>query len=124
MHVAETRIDSSVAAMIAGTVPLQIILMRLLAALGVLRKQNLPHSLVALAGDIAAGDSPPNADGWHIAISAEKSGTPIGTLTVHNSTLAENEASVAGGGLYNAGNVTLTRVTFQDNLPDECVGCP
>ncbi|MDH5282235.1 MAG: EamA family transporter, partial [Thermoleophilia bacterium] len=31
VHVAETRIDSSVAAMIAGTVPLQIILMRLTA---------------------------------------------------------------------------------------------
>ncbi|MGH3128855.1 MAG: EamA family transporter, partial [Gaiellaceae bacterium] len=29
VHVAETRIDSSVAAMIAGTVPLQVILMRL-----------------------------------------------------------------------------------------------
>jgi drug/metabolite transporter (DMT)-like permease len=32
VHVAETRIDSSVAAMIAGTVPLQIILFRLVAA--------------------------------------------------------------------------------------------
>ena len=31
VHVAETRIDSSVAAMIAGTVPLQIILLRLLS---------------------------------------------------------------------------------------------
>lgn len=31
VHVAETRIDSSVAAMIAGTVPLQVILMRLAA---------------------------------------------------------------------------------------------
>ena len=31
VHVAETRIDSSVAAMIAGTVPLQIIAMRLAA---------------------------------------------------------------------------------------------
>jgi drug/metabolite transporter (DMT)-like permease len=31
VHVAETRIDSSVAAIIAGTVPLQIILLRLLA---------------------------------------------------------------------------------------------
>lgn len=29
VHIAETRIDSSVAAMIAGTVPLQVILMRL-----------------------------------------------------------------------------------------------
>ncbi len=52
----------------------------------------------------------------------------FGTLTVHNSTLAENEASVAGGGLFNAnenaGSVTLTRVTFQDNSLPECVGCP
>jgi drug/metabolite transporter (DMT)-like permease len=32
VHVAETRIDSSVAAMIAGTVPLQIIVLRLIAA--------------------------------------------------------------------------------------------
>jgi drug/metabolite transporter (DMT)-like permease len=32
VHVAETRIDSSVAAMIAGSVPLQIIVLRLLAA--------------------------------------------------------------------------------------------
>jgi len=32
VHVAETRIDSSVAAMIAGTVPLQIIVLRLLAS--------------------------------------------------------------------------------------------
>jgi drug/metabolite transporter (DMT)-like permease len=32
VHVAETRIDSSVAAMIAGTVPLQIILLRLVTA--------------------------------------------------------------------------------------------
>jgi drug/metabolite transporter (DMT)-like permease len=31
VHIAETRIDSSVAAMIAGTVPLQVILMRLVA---------------------------------------------------------------------------------------------
>ena len=31
VHVAETRIDSSVAAMIAGTVPLQIIVLRLVA---------------------------------------------------------------------------------------------
>ncbi len=31
VHVAETRIDSSVAAMIAGTVPLQIIGLRLIA---------------------------------------------------------------------------------------------
>ena len=34
MHVAETRIDSGVAAMIAGSVPLQIVLMVICAVIG------------------------------------------------------------------------------------------
>jgi drug/metabolite transporter (DMT)-like permease len=41
VHVAETRIDSSVAAMIAGTVPLQIILMRLASGQDVARATRL-----------------------------------------------------------------------------------
>lgn len=49
VHVAETRIDSSVAAMIAGTVPLQIILMRLLAAESPARATRL-STLAGLAG--------------------------------------------------------------------------
>ena len=41
VHVAETRIDSSVAAMIAGTVPLQIIALRLLAGEGTARGNHI-----------------------------------------------------------------------------------
>src|SRR5205809_770971 len=37
-------------------------------ALAVLRSENLPRSLVAIAGDIAAGDNPPDSDGWRVAI--------------------------------------------------------
>jgi drug/metabolite transporter (DMT)-like permease len=49
VHVAETRIDSSVAAMIAGTVPLQVILMRTATGDRVSRRMRL-WTLVGLAG--------------------------------------------------------------------------
>src|SRR5215831_12529866 len=49
VHVAETRIDSSIAAMIAGTVPLQIIGMRLVAGEDVARATRL-STLAGLAG--------------------------------------------------------------------------
>jgi drug/metabolite transporter (DMT)-like permease len=49
VHVAETRIDSSVAAMIAGTVPLQIILMRLASGQDVARATRL-STLTGLLG--------------------------------------------------------------------------
>jgi drug/metabolite transporter (DMT)-like permease len=49
VHVAETRIDSSVAAMIAGTVPLQIILMRLTASENPARATRL-STFAGLAG--------------------------------------------------------------------------
>jgi drug/metabolite transporter (DMT)-like permease len=49
VHVAETRIDSSVAAMIAGTVPLQIIAMRLAAGDDPARNTRL-STLTGLAG--------------------------------------------------------------------------
>jgi drug/metabolite transporter (DMT)-like permease len=49
VHVAETRIDSSVAAMIAGTVPLQIIALRLLAGDSPARATRL-STLAGLAG--------------------------------------------------------------------------
>jgi drug/metabolite transporter (DMT)-like permease len=49
VHVAETRIDSSVAAMIAGTVPLQIILMRLAAGQDAARATRL-STLTGLVG--------------------------------------------------------------------------
>jgi drug/metabolite transporter (DMT)-like permease len=49
VHVAETRIDSSVAAMIAGTVPLQVILMRLASGQNVARATRL-STLTGLVG--------------------------------------------------------------------------
>ena len=49
VHVAETRIDSSVAAMIAGTVPLQIIALRLASGESVSRATRL-STLAGLAG--------------------------------------------------------------------------
>lgn len=49
VHVAETRIDSSVAAMIAGTVPLQIIAMRLAAGENPVRATRL-STLAGLVG--------------------------------------------------------------------------
>jgi len=49
VHIAETRIDSSVAAMIAGTVPLQIIVLRLLAAESPARATRI-STLAGLAG--------------------------------------------------------------------------
>jgi thiamine biosynthesis lipoprotein len=70
-------------------------------ALSVLRSENLPTCLVALAGDIAAGDAPPGTDGWRIAVAGEKSGAPIGTLTVHNtcvSTSGDTEQFIEIGG--------------------------
>jgi drug/metabolite transporter (DMT)-like permease len=49
VHIAETRIDSSVAAMIAGTVPLQVILFRLASGESVARATRL-STLAGLAG--------------------------------------------------------------------------
>jgi drug/metabolite transporter (DMT)-like permease len=49
VHIAETRIDSSIAAMIAGTVPLQIILMRLASGQNVARATRL-STLAGLLG--------------------------------------------------------------------------
>jgi predicted outer membrane repeat protein len=42
----------------------------------------------------------------------------------------ENTANNDGGGILNEGTLTLTRVTFQNNTPNDCVdvfggtGCP
>ena len=57
VHVAETRIDSSVAAMIAGTVPLQVIIMRLASGQNVARATRLSTvtGLVGLGLVVAPG---------------------------------------------------------------------
>ncbi len=66
VHVAETRIDSSVAAMIAGSVPLQIVLWRTLARDRVAR-QTIVAAAVGLAG-LALIVVPGGIDGGSAAI--------------------------------------------------------
>ncbi|MBX3448766.1 MAG: FAD:protein FMN transferase [Planctomycetaceae bacterium] len=39
-------------------------------ALNVLKSNGLKHALVAIAGDIAAGDPPPDAPGWRVGVAA------------------------------------------------------
>jgi hypothetical protein len=47
-------------------------------------------------------------------------------VALTNSTLAGNSASSDGGGIFNEapGTVTLTHVTFENNTPNDCTGCP
>ena len=76
VHVAETRIDSSVAAMIAGTVPLQIILMRLLAGESVARATRISTAagLLGLVLVVAPGlGSGSTALGLAVSVSAAAS---------------------------------------------------
>jgi FAD:protein FMN transferase len=47
------------------------------AALGVLRGQGIRAALVAIAGDIAAGDPPPGQPAWTVAIPALGGGDPF-----------------------------------------------
>jgi drug/metabolite transporter (DMT)-like permease len=78
VHVAETRIDSSVAAMIAGTVPLQIIVLRLLAGENPARATRLSTLtglfglLLVVAPGLGAGST---ALGLAVMISASMSWT-------------------------------------------------
>lgn len=52
-------------------------------ALAVLRDLGLARSLVALSGDIAAGDPPPGAEGWRIAVETGPV-RRVGVLVVSN----------------------------------------
>ncbi len=63
------------------------------AALSVLRKQGLPRALVALGGDIAVGDAPPNARGWRIGIAPLKN---PGAAPTHYLLLTNAGVSTAG----------------------------
>jgi hypothetical protein len=48
-----------------------------------------------------------------------------GTVTLTDVIIADNSA-YDGGGIFNfdGGTVTLTHVTFQNNIPNDCTGCP
>lgn len=73
-------------------------------AAGVLRSAGLPRCLVALAGDVYAGDPPPGADGWRVEIRGERAGEdapPVGVLLLANagvSTSGDAEQSIVVGG--------------------------
>jgi drug/metabolite transporter (DMT)-like permease len=78
VHVAETRIDSSVAAMIAGTVPLQIIVLRLIAGENPARATRLSTltGLIGLGLVVAPGlGAGSTALGLAVMISASMSWT-------------------------------------------------
>ena len=70
------------------------------AALGVLRGKGIRAALVAIAGDIAAGDAPPGQAGWRIAIPQLASGEPhwiaIANAAVSTSGDAEQWMTVDG----------------------------
>ena len=59
-------------------------------AIKVLKRQGLPRSLVAAAGDIVAGDPPPGADGWVVGIAplTDPEGKPKRYVLLNNSAVS------------------------------------
>lgn len=53
-------------------------------AIATLRSRGVRSALVALAGDVALGDAPPGKPGWRVALSNERTGTVLGTITLAN----------------------------------------
>lgn len=88
VHVAELRIDSSVAAMIAGSVPLQVVVWRTLAGERV-RPATIAAAIVGLLG-LALVVVPDGLRGG---------GTAIGLLTMLTGSLAWSSGSFASGRL-------------------------
>jgi thiamine biosynthesis lipoprotein len=60
--------------------------------LRVLRDRGLPAALVALAGDIAAGDPPPGQPGWTVAIPRLGGGEPFGIRLAHAAVSTSGDA--------------------------------
>ena len=70
--------------------------------LRVLRRQGHSRSLVAVAGDIAAGDPPPARDGWTIAVATRSTDTASEFVSIENaaiSTSGDSEQFVEIGGV-------------------------
>ena len=102
---AETRIDSSVAAMIAGTVPLQVILLRTLARERVALATRL-SVLVGLAGlaliVVPGGDGKASAVGLAIAVAATVSWS-LGSFFAHRLPLPQDGFVAATWEMLSAG---------------------
>jgi nitrous oxidase accessory protein NosD len=87
--------------------------------------------LVTIARDVmirGAGEEHTVLDGghrYHVVTIAS------GTVTIKGVTIQHGRASplsggaFSGGGIYNVGGgtVTLTEVTFENNIPNDCTGC-
>ena len=57
-------------------------------ALRVLSARGLSRALVALGGDIAVGDPPPNRDGWLIDVATLDSSAPAGPILLRNAAVS------------------------------------
>jgi thiamine biosynthesis lipoprotein len=59
-------------------------------ALKILKRHGVTQALVALGGDIALGDSPPNANGWEIGVArlGDQEGKPRPHLLLHNAAVS------------------------------------
>jgi thiamine biosynthesis lipoprotein len=64
------------------------------AALAMLKKDGFPRSLVAASGDIAAGEAPPDEEGWRIGIETLEVGHDLKDL--QTVTLANRAISTSG----------------------------
>lgn len=62
-------------------------------ALEVLRAAGCPRALVAVAGDIAAGDAPGGSDGWNVEIAPESAGIAAESITVVNAAVSTSGGS-------------------------------
>lgn len=75
-------------------------------AVRVLRERGLPRAMVGMAGDIVAGEAPPGAEGWRVAVVGERStereeGAGRMVLVLRNcavSTSGDSEQSIEIGG--------------------------
>jgi thiamine biosynthesis lipoprotein len=63
-------------------------------ALAVLKAAGCPRALVALAGDIAAGDAPRDADGWLVEIAPEAAALRPETLVLRNAAVSTSGSAI------------------------------
>jgi FAD:protein FMN transferase len=65
-----------------------------LRALATLRDAGCPRALVAIAGDVAAGNAPSDAEGWSVEIAPESASLRPETLVVRNAAVSTSGGSV------------------------------
>jgi thiamine biosynthesis lipoprotein len=63
-------------------------------ALAVLREKGCPRALVAVAGDIAAGDAPSDAPAWRIEIAPESAGVAAESVPLVNAAISTSGGSM------------------------------